>query len=529
LDSNYPQEGSTNSDVVPPAPPPLPGDENMPPVPPPLPGEDSSSPPPLPPGMPPPPPGMGPLKKIIKKKPLKAPKLKMKGFQWTKLPQNKIKGTVFEKMELEYKGSIKLDYTDIEEKFSAKVIEKKEKDPNEEKKPAIVQILDPKTSQNLSIFLSQYKTVSHADICKGLQSLNTKMFTFEQVKQVLGLIPTKDDIINIQLYLQGGGEVSRLPGAEKFALELDKVPQLEERVKAFVFRMSFDMRKADVKPVIEILRKASKEVSSSTKLPQLLELVLELGNFINENTPRGNIFGFKLPSLLKMAETKTTDNLTTLLQYLVRVLEKSAPPLLQIATELGGCESASRQSLQQLASDVASLQKDFGLVEKFLATFTDKDRFFETMTTFLAKTRDELVQIDSNYKVMCDAYKTAVEYLGEDVQTSQPEEFFGVLYQFTLALQEAKKQNDMAVVNDEKLKRREEAKQKRQIDMDTKKKSEPNPKMDNVVDELFGALKGGDLFKNRRVATQQQRQQLQAQLPPKIAPKFPVKTATLKK
>jgi len=65
--------------------------------------------------------------------------------------------------------------------------------------------------------------------------------------------------------------------------------------------------------------------------------------------------------------------------------------------------------------------------------------------------------------------------------------------------------------------------------MDTKKKSEPNPKMDNVVDELFGALKGGDLFKNRRVATQQQRQQLQAQLPPKTAPKFPVKTATLKK
>jgi len=209
-------------------------------------------------------------------------------------------------------------------------------------------------------------------------------------------------------------------------------------------------------------------------------------------------------------------------------LEKSAPQLLQMAADLPGCESASRQSLQQLSSDVSLLQKDFAQTEKFLATFTDKDRFFETMTTFLAKTRDELTQIDTNYKFMQEAYKTAVEYLGEDTQTTQPEDFFGVLYQFTLALQEAKKQNDMAVINDEKLKRREEAKQKRQNEMDNKKKAEPNPKMDNVVDELFGALKGGDLFKNRRVATQQQKQQLQQQLP-KPAPKFPVKQPTLKK
>lgn len=89
-------------------------------------------------------PGMIP--KVVKKNPLKQPKQKMKGLQWTKLPPNKIKGSIFEKFSENYTG-IKLDYETIEENFSAKVIEKKEKE--EEKKDKIVQILDPKTSQNL--------------------------------------------------------------------------------------------------------------------------------------------------------------------------------------------------------------------------------------------------------------------------------------------------------------------------------------------------------------------------------------------
>lgn len=100
----------------------------------------------------PPLPGFAP--KIIKKNPLKQPKQKMKGFQWTKLPQNKLKGSVFENFSENYSG-IKIDYDMIEENFSAKVIEKKEKE--EEKKEKIVQILDPKTSQNLcKNFFSQF-------------------------------------------------------------------------------------------------------------------------------------------------------------------------------------------------------------------------------------------------------------------------------------------------------------------------------------------------------------------------------------
>src|SRR4051812_37008716 len=103
--------------------------------------------PPLPPGAP---------LKIIKKKPRKIPQAKMKGLQWAKLPPTKVKGTVFEKMALDYTG-IPIDYSELEDQFSAKVIEKKA-DDEEKKKNQVVSILDPKASQAISIFLSQFKS-----------------------------------------------------------------------------------------------------------------------------------------------------------------------------------------------------------------------------------------------------------------------------------------------------------------------------------------------------------------------------------
>lgn len=72
----------------------------------------------------------------------------------------------------------------------------------------------------LAIFLSQFKNNSFTEICEGLKNLNQRMFNVEQIKSLLGVIPTKDDIISIQSFIHGGGDVSQLPNAEKFALEV---------------------------------------------------------------------------------------------------------------------------------------------------------------------------------------------------------------------------------------------------------------------------------------------------------------------
>ena len=67
---------------------------------------------------------------------------------------------------------------------------------------------------------------------------------------------------------------------------------------------------------------ASKEVYRSRKLKKLLELVLAFGNYMNRGN-RGNASGFKVASLNKIIDTKSSINRNvTLLHYLVTVIEK---------------------------------------------------------------------------------------------------------------------------------------------------------------------------------------------------------------
>lgn len=53
------------------------------------------------------------------------------------------------------------------------------------------------------------------------------------------------------------------------------------------------------------LGKASKEVLHSRNLKQLLEVVLAFGNFMNKGQ-RGNAYGFRMSSLNKIADTKSS-------------------------------------------------------------------------------------------------------------------------------------------------------------------------------------------------------------------------------
>lgn len=53
------------------------------------------------------------------------------------------------------------------------------------------------------------------------------------------------------------------------------------------------------------IRMSSKEVLQSKNLKQLLEVVLAFGNYMNKGQ-RGNAYGFKLSSLNKIADTKSS-------------------------------------------------------------------------------------------------------------------------------------------------------------------------------------------------------------------------------
>ena len=75
-----------------------------------------------------------------------------------------------------------------------------------------------------------------------------------------------------------------------------------------------------MEPKIVAVLGGSKEVARSKKLKKLLEIILALGNYMNRGQ-RGNAVGFRISSLNRLSDTKSSTKNTTLLHYLVDTLE----------------------------------------------------------------------------------------------------------------------------------------------------------------------------------------------------------------
>jgi len=75
-----------------------------------------------------------------------------------------------------------------------------------------------------------------------------------------------------------------------------------------------------MEPKIVAVLEGSKEVARSKKLKKLLEIILALGNYMNRGQ-RGNAVGFRISSLNRLSDTKSSTKNTTLLHYLVDTLE----------------------------------------------------------------------------------------------------------------------------------------------------------------------------------------------------------------
>ena len=105
-------------------------------------------------------------------------------------------------------------------------------------------------------------------------------------------------------------------------LSFARIPHYEQRLQSLHYKKRFNVWVGEIQPRIKSVMEASREVARSRRLRRLLELVLAMGNYMNRGA-RGNASGFRLTSLNRLADTKSSAAKgTTLLHYLVEILEK---------------------------------------------------------------------------------------------------------------------------------------------------------------------------------------------------------------
>uniref|UniRef100_A0A8C9TN59 Dishevelled associated activator of morphosis 1 n=1 Tax=Scleropages formosus TaxID=113540 RepID=A0A8C9TN59_SCLFO len=530
-----------------PVPPPLPPPSGIPPPPPPGGVPPPPPPPPPPPGGPPPPPTCpppfgvtippgAPTKPALQKKNTPQPSNPLKSFNWAKLSEVR-GGTVWAEVD-DQKVFKVLDLDDIEKTFSAyqrqqvlqgcsskknnspgprfrflfyfwlylifdltsfSLQKEAEEDPVYSKKMKELSVIDGRRAQNCNILLSRLK-LSNEEIKRAILTMDEQEdLPKDMLEQMLKFVPEKSDV---DLLEEHKHELDRMAKADRFLFEMSRIKHYQQRLQALYFKKKFMERIAEMKPKIEALTKASKQVLHSHNLQQLLEVVLAFGNYMNKGQ-RGNAYGFKVSSLNKIADTKSSiDKNITLLHYLITILEKKYPKVLLFQGDLHNVAEAAKVSMTELEKEMNNLRSGLSNVESELEfqkkqTPESGDKFVSVVSQFVTVASFSFSDVEDSLQEAKDLYLRALRHFGEDDGKMQPDEFFGIFDQFLQSFAEAKQENENLRRRKEEEQRRAqmEAQLKEQREKERKaRKARENGEEDGEFDDLVSALRSGEVF-----------------------------------
>nr|KAF6504563.1 dishevelled associated activator of morphogenesis 2 [Rousettus aegyptiacus] len=443
----------------------------------------------------------------LRKKCVPQPSHPLKSFNWVKLNEERVPGTVWNEIDDMQVFRI-LDLEDFEKMFSAYQRHQKELGSTEDiylasRKVKELSVIDGRRAQNCIILLSKLK-LSNEEIRQAILKMDEQEdLAKDMLEQLLKFIPEKSDI---DLLEEHKHEIERMARADRFLYEMSRIDHYQQRLQALFFKKKFQERLAEAKPKVEAILLASRELIRSKRLRQMLEIVLAIGNFMNKGQ-RGGAYGFRVASLNKIADTKSSiDRNISLLHYLIMILEKHFPDILTMPSELQHLPEAAKVNLAELEKEVGNLRRGLRAVEVELEYQKHQmrepnDKFVPVMSDFITVSSFSFSELEDQLSEARDKFSKALMYFGEQDSKMQPDEFFGIFDTFLQAFSEARQ--DLEAMR--KKKEEEERRARMETMLKEQRERERWQRQRKVhagsaleeggeFDDLVSALRSGEVF-----------------------------------
>lgn len=517
----------------PPAPPPLPpGIPPPPPPPPPLPPSMNGSPPPGPPPPPPPPPpllpggppppppppgGLTPPTKTpeasaparcetikLPQQSTPKPKNKMKSLNWTKIPSHKVVGrnNLWSLIAKAHDGSPNiLDFETMEGLFcqqnsfngqaSPRLGGRDKTDSLDRKKRESTEInlLDGKRSLNVNIFLKQFRSSNEA-IIRILQEGNHEEIGSEKLRGLLKILPESDEVEMLQGF---SGDKQKLGNAEKFLLELVKLPNYKLRCESMLLKEEFATNMAYLEPAIESIVSAVHELRTCEELHEVLYMLLVAGNFLNSGGYAGDAAGFKMMSLLKVTDTRANKPGMNLIHYVAQETEKQFPHLLKFPEYLPNLEESSKLSIDNLKTEIMNLNQKVKKISQQVATAQEDIK--RQMEEFLKYAERETCNLQKEIENLELVRAQMAEFLCEDLQTFKLQECFKIFHGFCQKFKTAAEENERRRQQERRAetrrRQREEQLTLKKRNQEARPSSYSGSESDHIMDMLLGDIRNG--------------------------------------
>uniref|UniRef100_A0A8C4JM85 Diaphanous related formin 3 n=1 Tax=Dromaius novaehollandiae TaxID=8790 RepID=A0A8C4JM85_DRONO len=442
------------------------------------------------------------------------PEVTMKRLNWSKIrPQEMTESCFWVKAEEDkYENADML--CKLELTFCCQKKVKKEEEEFEEKKSIKkrikeLKVLDPKIAQNLSIFLGSFR-MPYEEIKTMILEVDETQLAESMIQNLIKHLPEQEQLNALSKFKS---EYNNLSEPEQFGVVMSNVKRLRPRLSAILFKLQFEEQVNNIKPDIMAVSAACEEIKKSKSFSKLLELVLLMGNYMNAGSRNAQTFGYNLSSLCKLKDTKSADQKTTLLHFLVEVCEERYQDVLNFVEDFQHLDKASKVSAENLEKSLKHMERQLQQLEKDLQTFPvpeDKhDKFVAKMSisfgVFVKEKKKKLSRMHENMEKL---YQNMMGYYAIDLKKVSVEEFLTDLNNFRTMFMQAVKENMRRREAEEKQRRARIAKEKAEkekLERQQKKKHLLEMKTEGeetgVMDSLLEALQSGAAFRDRRKKT----------------------------
>ncbi|XP_072553366.1 uncharacterized protein [Salminus brasiliensis] len=297
-----------------------------------------------------------------------------------------------------------------------------------------ITILDSKRSMNVAIFLKRFKK-SNQSIVEDLLHGNSDVFGPEPLRELLKLLPESEEVEKLQAY---SGDLSQLTTADSFMYHLTALPRFSLRIEALLLKEELSPLCSSLKKDITTVRSATRELLSCTELHSILHLVLQAGNIMNTGGYGGVAVGFKLSSLLSLADTKANKPGMNLLHFVALEAQKNDEELLRFPEKLPHIENAARVSVESLDEELDTLRLRISSTQEKIQTDLE---LLQQLQTFMQAAAGAIAEVSSSRAELQKEGEDMIDFFCEDKETFKLDECFHIFHNFCSKFRKAVQDN----------------------------------------------------------------------------------------
>ena len=297
---------------------------------------------PLSPFTPPPPPPPPPLfeSKESTKVEKNVPKstAPMRAFNWSKIPQNKFENTLWKNVNEEaiYQELDLDEFTryfsinqQVESNYANSEMDNNHPSLLSESRNRIsnkLDIIDRDRAHLCGISFRGLK-IQIQDLVSNIYSMDYgNRLTKDNIEQLLKIVPTPEEASLLKEY---GSEAEGFNEAYKFLYQMSIIFRYQRKLECLNFKKKylepsdhFENLNSKLISRIDKYNQFCVNLLESKNLVKLLEIVLCLGNYMNQNHYSGDALGFSVSNLKELANVKSTTNKSfSLMHFVVSTIE----------------------------------------------------------------------------------------------------------------------------------------------------------------------------------------------------------------